>query len=415
MVLRSACSTLVAFSSLIFLGFNFVYTVVMPTPAVIAGLVVGSILGTGTLCLGIYFMYRYVGLQCRKLDDWFQRNALKVGRNDDVESGRKVERPKHNRYNGLRSAMNKQSPKLTNRIPWDGETRDMPGLRGGHGYGNQEDNLVWAHERQMQTYMLQAALARTQPAAHPRALGWEQYGAPYDQIWHTPAVFQQAVPGTYYAYVLPRPDVTMADGQPSSGQADAYNPRFNLQDPQQSSGDTEQAGGPSECNPEAASKAKLKAEPTFIESDCLEVVEEYPDFIEKARKEKNQNERKKEEKRKKERKRRSSSTDLGTCSSSQSSTSIEDIPRDSIPSGAPHRAHLPSHDYLLNSQHTQSTTYAQIDGDPYARRPQRSERRQEREDAGDVRAWSRVESSADDRRQASNTFPFRCAHNPPSS
>ncbi|KAF2624775.1 hypothetical protein BU25DRAFT_460942 [Macroventuria anomochaeta] len=357
----------------------------MLTPAVITGLVVGAVLGTGLLCLGTYFVHRYMDLQCRKINKWFDRNALKI-RKDDVESGNWDKKMKHNQDDGLCSAMKKQTPNGRVLQTAVERTRNDATMRRGDGFDNWHNGTQWADERQMQAYVPQPAPAHMQPTAHPQALGWEQYGTVYDQMWYPPAVFRQAVPGTYYAYVPPRPDMTMQYQQPSFGHPGLYDEWFGLLDERRrSGGGTQQAEGRSESSSGAASKTRLPAEPASVKCDCLQVVGEYPAFIEEAREAKDRQDRKKEKKRRKERNPRSSSTDLGTCSSSRSSASTEDIPRDSIPAGAPRKTRVSWNDSSLYPAYTQRTARAQGDGNPYTRHSPRSERGQGRYDTEDLR------------------------------
>lgn len=358
----------------------------MPAPAVVAGLVVGAVLGTGLLCLGTYFVHRFMDLQCRRISIWFHRNALIVYKSDDVESGgnEKI------KQSGERSDSWQRGYE-------DAKVRNEGGVRGGDEHGDREDEVDWATDRRVQGYAPRATPTRVQPATHSRALGWEQEGVEYDRMWYSPAAFQRAVPGMYYAYVPARSEVTTAYAQPPFRHPGSYDEWCELLESRQEGGvEAERARECPTMDYGAALSARVQAEPAFTERNYVQVVDKCPLIIEEARKERDIKERKTT--REQERLGRSSSTDLGTCSSSESSASFEDIPRDSNSSGASYRARCCSYEFTSHPQCLRCPVRVQNNGVPYVQWWSRSEGRRDREEMEDGRR--------DSRRQASNTLSF---------
>ncbi|KAH6625610.1 hypothetical protein C7974DRAFT_203676 [Boeremia exigua] len=336
----------------------------MPESAVAAGLVVGAVLGAGLLCLGTYLVHRYMNLQSRQIDLRAQHNAVSVNHYQDVESIGRSWETRHQPANRKRRPSRREGD----------ETQNVARLRGGHGHRDLENDLSWADERQLQPNIQQPALAYAHPVVDPLAFGWERHKVSYHQGCHTPAVFQQAVPGTYYAYVLPRTHVARTNVQPSIGQSGAFDELCPSR--RKRTHNSERCSAPVQAVP---AKVHLKAQPVVYETDCFEVVDEYPSFIEKARRQKLQTKNVQKNKRIAERSERSSSTDLGTCSSSEASTSTEDVHRDSIPSGAPNCGSHTPHDYPLSAECSTRSSYA----DRWRHvRPKTAARRKEREAKG---------------------------------
>ncbi|KAJ8104992.1 hypothetical protein OPT61_g10449 [Boeremia exigua] len=180
----------------------------------------------------------------------------------------------------------------------------------------------------MQAYVSKPTPAYAQPAVRRRALDWDHYEAPYNRIWQTPAVFQQAVPGTYYAYVAPRRDVAYTYRRPLGSPPGACGQWFDdLGSLPLGSEGTRNVRGCSNPAHAASSRAR-KAEPVSLERDHIEVIEDYPLFTETTRRDEAQEKLKREEDRNAERTPQSSSTDLGTLSSGRPSSSSKDVLRD---------------------------------------------------------------------------------------
>jgi hypothetical protein len=179
----------------------------MPTPTVGAGLVVGVVLGVSLLRLGAYFVHRYMDLQHRKISRWFHQHALVVRSREDLEKGSNGGKMRAGNVKKRRSAVKKETSRSSEYRERIRNAQREPAPRDGDGQDNLEDE--WADGRQLQPYILRPPSAHVQSTAGPRALGWEQYGGSYDELWYPPppAVFQQVVPGTYYTCIPPRPEV----------------------------------------------------------------------------------------------------------------------------------------------------------------------------------------------------------------
>lgn len=202
----------------------------MPTPAVIAGLVVGAVLGSGLLCLGAYFVHQYMNLQSRKINGWFHRNALVVRRDTDVEKGIAIAKLRGGRVNAdtqrdqtkIRPATRKTRRKLGYGF---GRKERNTALRGG---GDEwEDDAGWADERQLQGYTPNTMPANARPTAYPRVLGWGQQQSSYDQMWCSPAWYHE-VPPQGALYIPPYTELRIAYPQAAFVQPSWANRRYVL-------------------------------------------------------------------------------------------------------------------------------------------------------------------------------------------
>lgn len=337
-------------------------------------LILSALLGTGVLCIGSYLVYRQLNLQCRQLTDWFQRNTVRVGYGD-FESrawGREARYHRNgyggNEYSGdlergLRSAMKRPRSAMPERT-LDYGTRDTARLRGGHGSLERGSALSWENERQILPYVPKPVRAYTRPATRPRALGWDQHVATYDHAWQAPAVFQQPVPGAYYAYVAPGPEERPC-GRCSLGAPGGVKGRAGRLGPWSLSGGGGSRGGGYSERILPRSKSWSKAEPTDFESDCVEVCDDYQSFSEKAKKQQD------DEKRDERMSERSTSTELGTISSRHSSI------REEVCSGVPFDLHSTAQNCPRCSDQARGAVHVQFQESPYMQRPQRGRRRPE--------------------------------------
>jgi hypothetical protein len=379
----------------------------MPTSAVIAGLVMAAVLGTGALALGAYTVHRYMNWRCRELVDLFQRNTVRVVKIEDLESRRKSRGSNSDEEEGGHAAAREQMSQRSQRQRGNDENQHMTGLRGGF---DLEIDPDWAQQRQMQAHASMPVPAHTQPATHRRALEWHQSGTPYEQLWQPPSIFQQVPPqGGWFAYIPPQPDTA-----PTNEQRPVNRPRPHSEVIKQfaqertSGGRGQQARRERRLDPATASLLQtLLIEPVSFEGDIIEVIDEYPSVIEgviHTKRKINRTRRQGED----EEHRQSSSTELGTCSSSQSASSTEDIPRDCIPEHGPRRAYLPSHDHDPKQQYAQHTARAEGSGNPYVRQSCRSRSRRKRKQNVGVRSGSQWRSSIDGRQQAGTASSCLC-------
>ena len=149
----------------------------MPTPAITAGLVLGAVLGIGALCLGAYFVHRYMDLQCRKIKKWFRRDAV-LRRNYDVESGGKYKEGE--RVNAMSGKKRKQRSRAA-MSQGDGyenrNQRHTPRLRGGNGYAEWADDAERVNEKQMQSYK-SLSVSNHNQVGQPQSIGWNHHTWP---------------------------------------------------------------------------------------------------------------------------------------------------------------------------------------------------------------------------------------------
>jgi hypothetical protein len=376
-------------------------TVTMPTPAVIAGLVMAAVLGTGVLALGAYTVHCYMNWRCRELVNLFQRNTVRVVKIDDLESQEKSQRTKHNEEKGRHSAAIQQMPQRLQHQQDNVDSQHMMGLRGGF---DREGKPQWVQQRQVQLHVPTPAPIHAQSATHCRALGWRQSGSPYEQLWQPPAVFQQVPPqGGWYAYIPPRPDTAPEYGQPLLGQ-----PRPKREVVQQSEQErtraeiAQQARREQRLDPVTASLLEALSQPIAFEGDSVEVVDEGVTHTRR------QDKRKKKCQSLSDKRKRSSSTELATRSSSQSATSAEDVPRDSIPEGGQRRAYFPLQDNGPHQGYAQLIAQATGGVNPYTRQPRRSRSRRKRERDSSVGRGPKWKSNIAGRRQAGTAFTCPC-------
>lgn len=306
---------------------------------------------------------------------------------------------------GRHSAAIQQTSKQSQRHPKTGEGQDMIGLRGGFGHDGLGNVPSWADERQIQPYVLRPAHLHAQPATRRQALGWHQSGTTYDQLWQPPVIFQQAgPPGGYYSYIPPHLSMVTAYEQPPFGRPSPYNRYVPQVEQQRTNGaKTQQTTRDPRPDPVIAPMTQTTVEPISFEGDSVVVVDDFDFLIERVMQVKGKKKRRGGTQRREEERRQSFSTDLGTCSRSQSSASTADIPRDSIPNGKSRHARLPLHDWPPYSKYVQRTARAAGGGNPYARQSHRSGDSQGRKGEDDVRSKSRWR-----RRQAGNCFPCHC-------
>ena len=372
----------------------------MPGPAVITGLVVGAVLGVSAFCLGTYLIHRYMDLQCRKIDRWFNRNALYVGRSEDLEKGSRAEMTRDVKKR-KRSEQEQRTSNSTGPGEGDGENGNEARLRGGNSHDQWD--VEEQDRRQMQPYMPQPPPALVQPTIYPRVLGWEHRGGPYDQLWQSPAVFQRAVPGTWYAYVPPQPRVSTYHQQYPyqysnlHGRTPGLNDQYGARNAQLNRRD-HGVGFDTLSEPRLAKGANL------VERNSLQIVGKYPSFVEEDIKQR----RRRERRRRRARARMSSSTDSRTDASCKSTSSVEDIWRDDIPDGVPHHADAASYNHSTYQHYARRVPRVQKNEGSHALRTKNSHRKQDRNDDTEMKSESKRGVDEHGKRQASNALPVRC-------
>lgn len=332
----------------------------MSTSAFTSTIVLGVLVGTVLLSVGVYLIYRYTNIQCWRSNAWSQHHAVRLGRASvDIEAGAWSRGSKHTGYRwGLGSAIRKRELVVQGEM-LSYETQGPARLRGRHEGGK------LGGERRVQKYVPRPARAHVQSAARPRTVGWGHQVAMYDDLRHAPAVFQQAMPMTCYAYVSPGWDEVGTYGRLSSGARGVFEGRIE-QLSRQPLGMKIRNRGEGYSGPirSATATAQWRVEPLVCGRGYVEVVEEYPAFLEVTRKEDSQSSGKQDE-RVTAPSQRSSSTELGVISSRQSLSSTEDLARDVVPNSA--RQH--PQNYLRCSIQGRGTGEVQVDGDRYLQRP----------------------------------------------
>ena len=373
----------------------------MPVPAIIAGLVMAAVLGSGLLALGAYTVHRYMNWRCRELIDLFQRNTVRVVKIEDLESQEKSRETRRNGKNRRHAGAMEQIPQHSQRQQDNDESQHMIGLRGGF---DPENDPHWAQQRQIQPHVPMPAPVHSQPPTHQRLLGWHQLGTPYEQLWQPPPVFQQVPPqGGWYAYIPPRPQIAAArEPRPQREVVDEF------EQERTQGGTVQQARRERRLDPAKASLIQALGEPVTMEGDSIEVVDGYPFVIEGVVHGKKRNKRKKSGRSKCDGRRQSSSTDLGTCSSSHS-TSAEDIPREHVPEGHPRHLYVPPDSYNPYQENARHTGQAEGARNPYARQSHRSRSRRRQVQDRSVRRSAGWKSNIDAPRQAgTTTSPCPC-------
>lgn len=341
----------------------------MPTPAIIAGLVMAAVLGTGILALGAYTVHRYMKWRCREFVGLFQHNPVRVVKIDDLESRGKSRRTRRDGEERTRSPATEQMPQHLTRQQGNDVNQQMTVLREGF---DLEGGPEWEQPRRIHRQTLMPAPIHAQPGAHRQALEWHQPGAGNEQFWQAPAVFQQQPPqGGWHACIPPRPDVGLAYGLPMLDPQRPQRIEKQLKQERTSRVNGNQTTRARRLDPATALLCRALIQPISSEGDGIELVDGYPFVAEGVVHSKRQDRRKKKRTRKAEQRRQSSSTELGTCSSNHSATSAEDIPQDHIPEGCPRRICLPPHSCSPYQDYPQQTARAEGCGNPCARQSYR--------------------------------------------
>ncbi|KAF1925678.1 uncharacterized protein M421DRAFT_94544 [Didymella exigua CBS 183.55] len=368
----------------------------MPTPAAITGLVMGAALGAGLLCLGAYTVHRYMHWRCQELVYLSQRNTVRVVKIEDPEPRKESRRARNDEEKDRHAAPTEQVLWQSQRRPNTGRIQNSMGLRGGFKDDGPRNELGWAGERQIHPYVPMPAHMHAHPTTHHSAIGWHQFGTAYDQLWQLPAIYQQPAPqGRYYAYIPPRPKVAMVHEQPHSGEPGPYNGFAGQPELQRAQGRVaKQAVRESGSQRKVSPKIRSNVESVSFEGDSVVILDDYSCLIEGVVHQKRKKKSRGDKKRRIRERSSSSSTELGTCSSSHSLTSTEDIPRYCIPDSRSRRTRLPLQDF---PPYPECPQRAAGDDNPYARQPPRSGQRRVQKDEEGVRTKSRWDPSAGSR------------------
>lgn len=377
-------------------------TLGMPSPAAIAGLVLGAVLGVGLVCLGAYTMHRYMDWRCRELVHLFQSNTVRVVRIEDIETGNKTREHSGDEEKGCNATTLAWVPGRSQHQPIISGSHNTIELRGGSEHGSVQVDSNWAEMRQMQAYVPRSARMQAQPTTHRQALRWHQSETAYDRMMQPPAFSRQAAPqGGWYGYIPPRSGAALAQQFGHSG------PSHGLvrQEEQQRAnvGEAQQTSRNSVRIPAAAPNAQGRIGPIVLEGDSIEILDDYSYLIEGVISVKRKQKRKREKKCRVHERRRSSSTELGTCSDSRSS--IEATPRGCIVEGGPHLAHLPPSSYFPRSERVRHAAHDDSGGNPTTQLSQCNEDGQGYKRRGGGRLGTRSKLTERGRRQACNASP----------
>lgn len=370
----------------------------MPTPTITAGLVLGAVLGTGALCLGAYFVHRYMDLQCRKMKRWFHRDAV-LRNNYDVETGGKYKVERVNAMSGKKRTQRSRTAMSQGAGYENRSQRHTPRLRGGNGYAEWADDAEQVNEKQMQSYK-SMSVSNYDQVGQSQTISWSHHTWPYDRMGYSPACYCE-VPPQDAIYVPLHPGLIVCPEAaftqpPMVDRNHSLHRTSHVHQQHRGTLEASRAGVRSRPRSREGLQVRAQAEPITFENDCIQVIMEHPRIANNAHRQK------KEEncKIKSTWRQRRSSTD-STCSSRQDLSSVEDVPRDSIPGGVPHYVRLSTRNYPSYPQYPKRSAKAWGDGDQHDRRSQRNEGRQGRNNIDDVRWGRRRQYSASDGRQAS--------------
>lgn len=337
-------------------------------------------------------------LQCQKIKRWFHRDAV-VRKNYDVETGKH----KAERINAMSGKKRKQRSRVA-MSQGDGyenrNQRHTPKLRGGNGYAERTNDAERMNEKQMQSYK-SLSVSNHNQVGQPQAIGWNYHTWPYEHTRYSPAWHCEVPPqGAVYVPLYPG---LIVYPEPSFTQPPLVDLNYVLHNTahvdQQYCSNLEALRAEVRSRPISRERLPVRAqtESTTFESDCIEVIVEHARIASNTRKQKEKEERRSI---KDTRRQRPSSTE-STCSSMQGLSSVEDVPRESIPSGAPRYVRLPTRDYPSYPQYPKRPAKAWVDADQYARRLQHNEGRQGQNNTDDAQWGRRRQSSTSDGRQAS--------------
>lgn len=272
-----------------------------------------------------------------------------------------------------------------------------------------ENDPRWARQKQVQPYVPMPAPGHAQPAPYHRTLEWHQSATPHELLWQSPAVFQQIPPQvSVYAYIPPHPDIAAAYGQPMFAPPRPQRGFEQSKQDRTSESDVKRTVRERRLDPATAPLFRALVQPISLEGDSIEVVDGYPFVAEGVIHTKRQVKGKKKRTREAGRRRRSSSTELGTCSSSQFAASAEDIPRDYIPEGHPDHVYLPPDSFNPYQEYARDTARAEGIGNPHARQSYRSRSRRKRERHHSARLGPRWKPNVEGQLQAGTASPCPC-------